>query len=313
MLPFIAAGMLVFTGCQSGGPTKLELLRKSGIDNMNKGQYEEAIESFKKAYALCDDKMPKTKTDIALYEATCQYNLEDYDALIAVCDQILEVQQSGDAYYFRGVAHMKQGDEDAAADDFDNASELNRSDYQMFLNIYHQYEEISKSAIGDKYIQKALAIPNDSMEDYYQKGYIYYYLGEYEKALDELADPVEAKDEDAMILMGESYLALGDSARARYIFQKYLDGTKKGSAKAYNGLALCDLADHAYEAALANIGSGLAAKPKGKIRRELLYNEIVAYEMKLDFDTAKIKAESFVQNYPEDLDGQREYAFLSSR
>ena len=52
------------------------------------------------------------------------------------------------------------------------------------------------------------------------------------------------------------------------------------------------------------IGSGLAAKPKGKVRRELLYNEIVAYEMKLDFDTAKAKAESFAENYPEDEDGK---------
>lgn len=313
ILPLLAAGMLItLTGCQSAGPTKAELARQAGIDYMDNAQYAEAIESFENAYALCDEKMPNTKTDIALYEAACEYNLGDYEALIGVCDRILELQENGDAYYLRGVANLKLGSEEKAEEDFDRASELNKKDYQMFLNIYHHYEEISKSAVGDKYIRNALALPDDTMDDYYQKGYIYYYLGEYSEALDKLAIPVDNKVEDAMLLMGEAYLSMDDSVRARNIFQQYLDEFKE-SAKAYNGLALCDLADHAYDAALNDIGTGLGAKPDEDTRRELLYNEIVAYEMKLEFDTAKVKAESFVQTYPEDEDGQREYAFLSSR
>ena len=48
-------------------------------------------------------------------------------------------------------------------------------------------------------------------------------------------------------------------------------------------------------------------------RRDLLYNEIVVYEKKHDFQTAKQKAEEFMQLYPDDEAGQREYDFLSTR
>lgn len=313
MLPIIAAGMLaMLTGCAAQGPSKVEQSRQAGIDLMNNGQYSEALESFEEAFASCDEKMPNTKTDILLFEAACLLKMDDYENLIPKCSEVLELQESGDAYYMRGTALLSLGEEEKAAEDFDRASELNKNDYQMFLNIYRQYEMISQSAIGDKYIQKALAIPNNTMDDYYQKGYIYFYLGEYAEALDELAVPVENKEEDAMILMGQAYLSLDDGVRARNIFQQYLENYK-GNPKAYNGLALCDITDKAYDTALEDIGKGLAADPDDSTRRELLYNEIVAYEMKLDFETAKVKSESFVENYPDDEEGKREHDFLSTR
>ena len=49
------------------------------------------------------------------------------------------------------------------------------------------------------------------------------------------------------------------------------------------------------------------------IKQDLLFNEIVAYEKKLDFQTAKAKAEAYVALYPSDEQGQKEYEFLSTR
>ena len=48
-------------------------------------------------------------------------------------------------------------------------------------------------------------------------------------------------------------------------------------------------------------------------KRDLLYNEIVVYEKKMDFATAKQKAEEFMQLYPDDEAGQKEYDFLITR
>ena len=47
--------------------------------------------------------------------------------------------------------------------------------------------------------------------------------------------------------------------------------------------------------------------------QDLYFNEIVAYEKKLDFVTAKTKAEAYVASYPADEAGQKEWTFLSTR
>ena len=69
--------------------------------------------------------------------------------------------------------------------------------------------------------------------------------------------------------------------------RKYLSENENGG-KAYNGLAVCDIYEKDYDGALANIQKGLSLSGE-EDKRGLLYNEIVAYEYKLDFLTAKAK------------------------
>ena len=84
------------------------------------------------------------------------------------------------------------------------------------------------------------------------------------------------------------------------------------SVGSYNGLALCAIADEDYDGALSYISQGLALDgTEGK--QDLYFNEIVAYEKKLDFVTAKTKAEAYVASYPADEAGQKEWTFLSTR
>lgn len=309
ILPFLAA--LMITGCGQQGPSELEMARNDGISYMEQAQYQQAVESFEKAYELCDEKMPETKTDISLYEAACQLKLEEYDSVRETCTRILTLGDSAEAYYMRGVAFLHSREMDAAKADFDCAAERRPRDYSMFLNIYQQYEQINQSAVGDEYLQKALSIPEEGVEDEYQKGCIYFYLKDYTKAQEMLAAPVEAKNENAMMLMGQVYLELGDSVHARNVYQQYMDSFGE-NAKAYNGMALCDLADGAYDAALENIWAGLALEGEEN-RQELLFNEIVAYERKEDFETAKAKASEYVELYPGDEAGKKEYDFLITR
>ena len=83
-------------------------------------------------------------------------------------------------------------------------------------------------------------------------------------------------------------------------------------AKAYNGLAMCDIYDGAYDSALENIAQGLKENSK-EDEQGLLYNEIVAYEYKRDFATAKEKMKIYLEQYPEDEAALRENEFLSTR
>ncbi len=307
----LAVAALMLTGCAEKGPSELETARSQGIAYMEQAQYEQAIVSFDQAYALCDEKMPETKTDICLYKAACEMKLENYDDVKDTCTTILGMGENVDAYYMRGAAFLKLGETEAAKADFDCASELTPEDYGLFLNIYKQYEAINQSAVGDTYLQKALAVPEEEMEDFYQKGCIYFYLKDYTKAQEELAGPVEAKHQGAMELMGQVYLALNDTVHARSLYQQYMEAFGE-SAAAYNGIELCEIADGAYEAAITAAETGLALEgEEGK--RDLLYNEIVAYEKKLDFESAKAKAAEFVEAYPDDEEGRKEYDFLITR
>ena len=308
----VAMAAVTLAGCREKAPSDLEVARAKGISYMEQADYASAISAFEEAYALCDKKMPKTKTDISLYEAACQLKLEDYESVKNTCSRALETNENGDAYYMRGVAFLNLGDTDAAKADFDSAVTLEPKNYEMCLNIYQQYEKQNLSAVGDEFLQQGLATEEEDMEDYYQKAAIYYYLKDYTKAKEALAKPVEEKNKKAMLLMGEVYLAEGDTVHARNIYQQYIDEYGE-DAGVYNGLALCELADNNPDAAITMATAGLALESDDSTQRDLLYNQIVAYERKQDLETAKQLAASFVEQYPDDEEGQKEYDFLITR
>ena len=116
------------------------------------------------------------------------------------------------------------------------------------------------------------------------------------------------------------YLAQNDISNARTMFQNYVEAsvgdsdTKDGysPAKGYNGLALCDIAEGNYDSALTNISSGITVSDTDDLQ-SLLFNEVIAYEKKLDFASALDKAQTYVGMYPDDADGQKEVAFLKTR
>lgn len=310
----LTAAVLTFalSGCGPSGPSELETARNAGIEAMDQANYADAVVSFERAYSLCDEKMPQTKTDISLYQAACQYKLGNFEEVKNVCSRALITGDNADAYYMRGAAFLKLGEMDEAKADFDQAVLLAPDDYEIFLNIYRQYEDLNQSALGDVYLQQALNNENTEMEDYFQKGRIYYYLGDYAKAQEMLAKPAEAKHKEAMVLMGQVYLALDDNAHARNVYQQYLKAYEKDAA-GYNGIVMCEIADGNYDAALGAVQSGLALEGNESAKRDLLYNQIVAYEGKRDFETAKQLAAQFMEEYPDDEEGKKEYDFLSTR
>ena len=60
------------------------------------------------------------------------------------------------------------------------------------------------------------------------------------------------------------------------------------------------------------ISSGITIASDDEMQ-SLLFNEIVAYEKKLDFATALTKAQEYVDMFPEDSAAKKELAFLKTR
>lgn len=308
----IAVMSVMLTGCRGKVVEKIEASRSQGMEYMQQSAYQEAIDSFEAAYVLCDEKMPETKTDILLFEAACQMKMEEYAQVEATCSKILELNENADAHYMRGTAFLRTGESEMARADFDRVSELVPEQYAVFLNIYQEYEALNQSALGDDYLQVALNNPGETIEDDYQKACIYFYLKDYQKAQEALAKPVEEQHEGAILMMGQVYLELGESVQARNVFQQYIDAYGE-NAQAYNGMALCEIADGNYETAFTHIQRGLELASSQEEMKELMYNEIVVYEKQNNFEMAKRIAEEFVEEYPNDEAGKKEYDFLRTR
>ena len=108
------------------------------------------------------------------------------------------------------------------------------------------------------------------------------------------------------------YKAQGDTANARAMYQQYIETEGSSPAKGYNGLALCDIDDGNYDNALADITNGLADASTEEMQ-DLLYNEVVVYEKKLDFATALSKIQEYLKMFPDDENASKELIFLKSR
>ena len=167
-------------------------------------------------------------------------------------------------------------------------------------------------ADGTRYLEAALKTEPKNAEDYCNRGKVYYYMEDYDNARTELNAAADKNSTEAVLLLGMVYMAQGDTAGARSFFQQYIEADGEDPAKGYNGLALCDIADGSYDSALENISKGLGDAESDEMQ-DLLFNEIVAYERKMDFATALSKTQEYVNMFKDDQAAAKELIFLQSR
>ena len=287
-----------------------ESYRAEGIAYYSEKAYPEAIAAFSRSLNNMDDPDKEFKKDVQFYLAQARMDYGEVDKAIEVYSEILKAGEDEQAFFLRGKAYISMEDYKNAEKDFQRALE-GCEDYNLYINIYQIYVDHNKAVDGDAYLKMALELEPQDGEDCYHRGRIYEYEKNYEAARDELKTAMEQGYEDAMLLLGRVYLEMEDPASARSMYQEYLQKSEQG-AKAYNGLAMCVIYDGAYDSALENIAQGLKENSK-EDEQGLLYNEIVAYEYKRDFATAKEKMKTYLEQYPEDEAALRENEFLSTR
>lgn len=287
-----------------------ESYRAEGIAYYSQKSYPEAIAALSRSLNNMDQPDPEFKKDVQFYLAQARMEYGEVDKAIDVYSEILKAGEDAQAFFLRGKAYISMDDYENAEKDFQRALK-GCEDYNLYINIYQIYVDNNKAVDGDTYLKMALELEPQDGEDYYHRGRIYEYEKNYEAARDELKTSMEQGYEDAMLLLGRVYLEMEDPASARAMYQEYLQKSEQG-AKAYNGLAMCDIYDGEYDSALENIARGLKENSKEN-EQGLLYNEIVAYEYKRDFATAKEKMKTYLEQYPEDEAALRENEFLSTR
>lgn len=300
-----------YQACISAGYKLSQSYRGSGIVKLRTGDYQGAIDDL--TSALNDEKTGKSdQKDILEYRAAAELKAELYDQAMADCQTLAEdYSLNANDYYLTGCVALAMDSYDEASSNFSEAYGSD-STYEMAIQIYEAYLTQDMEADGTRYLEAALKTEAKTADDYCERGKVYYYMQDYDNARTELTTASEKGSTEAALLLGMVYMAQGDTANARSFYQQYIDADGEDPAKGYNGLALCDIADGDYDSALQNISQGLGDATSDEMR-DLLFNEIVVYEKKLDFSTALSKAQEYVQTFKDDEAAAKELTFLQSR
>lgn len=313
----LLAGGMILAGTAAGCGNKKdrenqEAYRQIGINNLEQGKYEDAAEAFQKALDQSLATIGAEELDICYYKAQAQYMagdvegaLETYDALIAYD------KKNADAYYLRGSLYLLEGESKKALLDYAAAVENDDTNYDLYIQAYSDLADAGFTDEAKQYLEAALEVSGKDAEDYAMRGKAYALLGEYDKAAEQLDKALELKSDDALLYRAQVYEAQGDSDKAQPLYEEYVK-TNKDNPAALGSLGGMLLAASKYDEALDYIQTALASD-EVENEQNLRRNEILAYEYKKDFASAKEKMASYVEDYPEDETALREYQFLQTR
>ena len=139
-----------------------------------------------------------------------------------------------------------------------------------------------------------------------QKGVEYLEDGKYDQAIEQFEQAVDKKKN-----VGDAYRGIGiakwekkDYKGARKAFKKALENDAEKTGTIYNMIGNCDLKLGKAKEALNYYNLGLAQEDS---------NIIVAYEQMEDWESAKVKLEEYLENYPNDKSAKKEAEFLKTR
>lgn len=241
--------LAVIPGC--GRKESRYSYRDAGIEALNTGNYDEAIEAFDQAIDSSKGMVGKFDKDVLKYKAEAQYLSKDYSAAAETYGILLEVDGERAEYYnMRTVSRAGAGDFKGALEDYEKGGEL----------------DPQKQAPGRL---EALLAAGAAMEE-------------------------EEETDKAMALYQEALES----------------GTQ--SARLYNRMGLCEMADEKWDEAMEYFTKGLAAPDSSQVPG-LLFNQAVANERKGDFKTALDFMQQYVSAHGPDEEAEREITFLKTR
>lgn len=287
------------------------IARGRGIAYMGITDYEQAVSCFRESLLGSNGLIEPIDFDINFYLAAAYTKNGQYQEAKEVYDAILALRpEEEDAYYLRGSVLLSLGDYENAKLDFDKALSMDARNYDRLIDIYQALENLGYKEVGQGYLQTALDAGESQMKAY-DKGRIYYYLGEYQKAYIALEEARNDGNAESSLYLGMAYEATGDYNYASSVYSSYL-AKDSGNAVLYNQLGLCEMKKGDYQKALEAFQAGKQIEGNG-IMQSLLFNEIAAYEYLGEYKKAAVLLDSYLKSYPDDEKAKREQQFLATR
>ena len=178
---------------------------------------------------------------------------------------------------------------------------INIGEYELacqqydFIRLWSEQEEVE----GLDYLQNV------------SYGLLLYSWEEYRSALPILLQAYEDGYRDLVLYVGSCYGQIGDTENMQIYYNVFLQNNPMNSFM-YAQYAAIALDEGRLEEALSYIETGKKLQDQSNIK-EILFDEIVYYEKMKDYNTAYQKAEEFVELYPNDNSGKKEYDVLFTR
>ncbi len=296
---------------EKSGENERLVHRSKGIAYMGLSDYGSAVGEFTEALRKSNGYVQSMDIDMSYYMAVAQYRLGDIEGANSTYSAIIALYPNErDAYYLRGRTYLAMQDVDNAKSDFDKAVKLSPNDPDLYIQIFEAMSEAGLGEDGQKYLKNAMEL-NTKLSSY-QKGRLYFCMGDYEQAKQNLEQAIKEKgDSEAILYLGRTYEALGDMNYAASLYRAYLE-TDPGNAMVLNQLGICLMNLSDYSAALDAFNKGVEIGDQS-MDQSLRFNQITAYEHLGDFERAKNLMRDYLERYPDDEAAIRENEFLATR
>ncbi len=178
-------------------------------------------------------------------------------------------------------------------------------------------------AVGFGVYQLTKIVQPDHLED----GAVLLQEGAYEEAIlkfEQVITESEAAEEPEAEVIKNIPEAYRGIALAKWELQDYvgceeawltaIDNGAEQTGTMYHMLSSIAMQGERYDEVIDYTTTGLAIDEISDTqRKEMLFNQVVAYEKLLDWDNAKIAIEEYVLLYPDDAEAQKEAEFLRTR
>ena len=287
------------------------IARGKGIAYMRLTDYEQAIACFQEALAGSNGLVQDVDFDLNYYLAAAYTKNGQHAEAEKAYDAILALRpQEKDAYFLRGSVRLASNDFEGAKTDFDKVIAMDAKNYDRMIEIYEVLRTYGYKEVGQTYLQDALTAGGEQMKAF-DKGRIYYYLGEYQQAYLALEEARENGNAESYIYLGKAYEATGDYNYASSVYNSYI-AKDPNNAMVYNQLGLCEMAKQEYQKALEAFQAGMQVEGNNMMQ-VLSFNEVVAYEYLGEYKKAAVLLDNYLKLYPDDEQAKREQEFLATR
>ncbi|MBR4026449.1 MAG: tetratricopeptide repeat protein [Lachnospiraceae bacterium] len=312
LLSLLICSTFLFTGCSNKEREEKKLTyRNAGIEHLEKGEYEKALEEFQNALSQSLGTIGEIEEDICFYKAKAQCLAGNTKEALETYGALIDYNKNSKAYFLRGNLYYTLGKEKKALEDYKSAAENEHSDYELYIAIYEVLQAKGKEKEGQEYLNSALEIEGDKAKDKMQKGRINFLLGEYQDAIDLLTVAAKGNQNDAYYYLSEIYNAIGDIPTSQEYLSKYMESEDVDSYKLYEvGKTQLSRNNHTMAISCFKMALELEEIPNKPVIMKKL---VEVYESLEDFASAKAIMAQYVSEYPEDEEAQREYTFLETR
>ncbi len=224
----LLAALMVTGGCSNRERDKQEL-RLQGIEQLDAGNYEAAIEAFEGALSLSSKVVGEFELDILKYRAEAEYKAGDYKAAAYTYDVLMQVDQGRNEYRTRICRlHILAGQLDDAAEEYKKLYEAAPKDgetIQILLSLGQALTEQGRSDQAIELYQQAVNGGMENGEIYNRMAVCQLEAGDLDLAIKYLEQGVETGDQSVMASLflnqAAAYEKKLDFQRALSILQQY--------------------------------------------------------------------------------------------